>query len=57
MDAEPQSVNSTTRRPTDIAGVDDVPPQMTCQAPSIPGYQDVQETRLPSNQQDQDKER
>ena len=57
MDAEPQPVKSTTRQPSDIAIVDDVPPQMTCQADSIPGHQDMQEARLSSDQQDQDKER
>ena len=30
---------------------------MTCQADSIPGHQNMQETRLPSDQQDQNKER
>ena len=57
MDAEPQPIKSATRQPPDIAVVDDVPPQMTCQAYSIPGHQDVEKPRLPSDQQDQDKER
>ncbi len=57
MDAEPQPVKPTSRNPSDIAIVDDVPPQMTCQAHSIAGHQDVQQTCSPSDQQEQDKER
>ena len=57
MAAEPQPVNSTTRHPPDVTVVDDVPPQMTCQAHSISGHPDMQKAHLPSDQQEQDKER
>lgn len=57
MDAQPESIDGTAWQPTDVAVIDDIPPQMTCQAHAISQRYKATEAGFAADTEPEDNER